>query len=104
MNHALLILQPPAGDEGGSGSRNAMGSLPHIHANDQIRNPGFVFDRNGGNALRCPRPLAHQHWPANADVAAIKQTCQMAGGNNAQPIKLLAEVRAGLSFKRQPGS
>jgi glutaredoxin-related protein len=91
VNNALLILQPSARDERWSRLRDAVKLFPHVHANDEIGHPRLVFDGDERNALRGSWPLAHEHEPADADMAAIGHLCQLTGREDSQLVELFSK-------------
>src|SRR5688500_5771577 len=73
MDNLALLLQAALGDKGSSGTGDFVKTLPHVPLDDEIRLPGFVFERDERDAVGSAGALAQQHQSCNANKLAAFQ-------------------------------
>src|SRR3954471_13639872 len=101
---AVVLLQAALDDEQRAGQDGAAVLLERFRVDDDVRDAGFVLQREEDESLRGARALADDAEPRGADALPAAQAGQLARGVDADRAELLALERDRMRAYRHAGA
>lgn len=84
MHNLALALNGAPDEQERTQSRRSTESLKHILPDDDVGNPGFIFQRDERDSGRGARPLAAKNQPGDTHFPALRAMLRRAKFRSAQ--------------------
>ncbi len=104
MNHAILVLQVPFGEDKFAARDHEPVAFVQVRSDDHVGDAGFVFHRDEDKTMCCAGPLSGDNASGSSDESAMRMFLQLFSGEHPLSPQFLSAIRHGMLANGKPGS